>query len=96
MADSYTTFVVCKGSAVYVVEHVPCLLCPACDHTVFRQEVAKQLERYTSGRVVPQRKAPSAWAFRWDDPIIEVTKDGVRFATQNSPVSVRVRGTAPV
>jgi YgiT-type zinc finger domain-containing protein len=73
MEDSTTTFTVVKGDDVYVVENVPCLECPVCEHISFTQNVAKKLELYASGRLIPI-KTKRAWAYKWQDPIIEVPK----------------------
>src|SRR4030042_5010788 len=73
IVDSTTTFTVVKGDDVYIVEDVPCLECSVCEHISFTQNVAKKLERYASGRLIPT-KTKKAWAYKWQDPIIEAAK----------------------
>jgi len=71
MIDDFTTFNVIKGGAVYITEDVPCWRCPVCEHVTFTQDVAKQLEKYSSGRSLPG-KSYKAWVYKWGDPIIEI------------------------
>lgn len=96
MEEGKTRFIASKEGTIYVVEHVPCFTCPICEHTVYSQEVAKQLERYTSGRVWPHVKPMLTWVFIWDKPIIEIPKETVPAQTRNAPVPIDVPGSAYV
>lgn len=93
MKETDTTFTVVKEGEVYVVEGVPCLECPVCEHISFRQEVAKKLEHYSSGRVIPVRSR-RALVFRWGEPIFTISKEGFEASTINYPrFSVATSGT---
>ena len=92
MVDAFTTFTVLRDGAVYVVENVPCLECPICDHISFIQDVASKLERYCSGRVLPE-KTIKAWAYRWGTPIVEIQEEENKAFTENTPFPVTILGT---
>lgn len=92
MVDAVTNFTMLKDGTVYVIENVPCLECPVCEQISFTQEVAGKLERYCSGRILPYRMA-NAWVYRWGTPIIEVTMMDKEASTENTPLSVSIRGT---
>ena len=83
--DVATTFTVTKASAVYVVRDVPALECPECGHVAYAQDVAKALERFTSGRVIPRLPSQTAWVYSYKDPAVEM-RDQPEDRTQNSPV----------
>lgn len=95
MRDSSTTFTIVNKEVVYVVEHVPCLECPVCEHISFSQDVAKKLECYTSGRVivVPTRHREAS-VFKYGDPFIEISKQSISSSAVNIPFEVGVPGTA--
>ena len=92
MVDAFTTFTVMRDGAVYVVENVPCLECPICEHTSFIQDVASKLESYCSGRVLPA-KTTTAWVYRWGTPIIKIPKMQEVTSTENIPISFTALGT---
>ena len=92
MVDAFTTFTVLRDGAVYVVEDVPCLECPICEHISFIQDVASKLERYCSGRVLPE-KTIKAWAYRWGTPIIEIEEWESKTSTENIPLPLTILGT---
>jgi len=92
MVDAFTTFTVLRDGAVYVVENVPCLECPVCGHISFNQDVAGRLERYCSGRALPE-KTIKAWVYRWGTPIIEIPKWDNKTSTGNIPFPVTISGT---
>jgi YgiT-type zinc finger domain-containing protein len=71
MIDDLTTFTVVKRGAVYITEDVPCWRCPVCEHVAFKQDVAKQLEKYSSGKSLPS-KFYKAWVYKWGAPIMEI------------------------
>lgn len=92
MIDAFTTFMVSKDEAVYVVQNVPCLECPICENVSFTQDVANKLEQYCSGRVIPA-KTVQAWVYRWGSPIIEIPKAQGEISTENTPISTAFLGT---
>ncbi len=92
MVDAFTTFTVRRDGSVYVVENVPCLECPVCEHISFIQDVAVKLEKYCSGRVLPE-KTIAAWGYRWGNLIIEIPKEGNVTSTKNIPLSPTMLGT---
>ena len=71
MIDDLTTFTIVKRGAAYITEDVPCWRYPVCEHVAFTQDVAKQLEKYSSGRSLP-RKSYKAWVYKWGDAIMEI------------------------
>ena len=71
MVDAFTAFTVLKDGTVYVTEDVPCLECPVCEHMAFTQEVARKLERYSSGRALPT-STYRAYRLKWGQPPIEI------------------------
>ena len=73
MEPAKTRFSVVKKNAVYVVCDVPSLQCSLCGETVYDGETASQLERLTSGRIVP-RAMLNAWVYNWDDAVLEISK----------------------
>ncbi len=73
MVDAFTAFTILREGGVYVTEDVPCLECPVCEHVAFTQEVARKLERYSSGRTLPA-STYRAWVFKWGTPIVEIPK----------------------
>ncbi|MBI2917254.1 MAG: YgiT-type zinc finger protein [Chloroflexi bacterium] len=92
MKRSITTFTVAKDTAVYVVKGVPCFQCLDCGETIFDQETALKLSKYTSGKVLAVRKPLTAYLFHWSDPLTEATTP--RFTgTENRSVVAPV-GTA--
>lgn len=94
MDESTTTFTVVREHGVYVVKNVPCLECPVCEDVSFSSEVAKKLERYTSGRAIPVR-AIKSWVFNWGEPIVEIPKTESPSATVNTQLALTVSGTSP-
>jgi len=92
MVDAFTTFTVLRDGAVYLVENVPCLECSICEYTSFIQDVASKLERYCSGRVLPE-KTIKAWVYRWGTPIIEIPKWDNKTSTENIPLPLTILGT---
>lgn len=91
LEDSSTTFTVVRSRQVYVVENVPCLECPICGHITFSQDVAKRLETYTSGRVVPSDTSYKVLVYRWDAPMVEIKEsptEGYFSPTLNVPGTV--------
>jgi len=87
MVDAFTTFTVLRDGAVYVVENVPCLECPICEHTSFIQDVASKLESYCSGRVLPT-KMTRAWVYRWGTPITETSPCQKERHLSSSPIDL--------
>ena len=89
MEETVTNFSIVKRSTVFVVRKVPTLECPRCGHLSYRQDVAKKLERFASGRVQLLRPAIQTWQYEYNDPIVEVS--GIPVGTKNilvaSPVS---------
>lgn len=92
MVDAFTTFTVLKDDAVYVVEDVPCLECPLCGHESFTQDIAKELEKYCSGRAIPLRAA-RAWVYKWGTTIIEIPRSESETSTENTPLPLSIVGT---
>jgi len=92
MVDAFTTFTVLRDGAVYVVENVPCLECPICEHISFIQDVAIKLERYCSGRILPE-KMTTALVYRWGTPITEIPTMVNKSSTENIPFSLTDLGT---
>ncbi len=92
MVDAFTTFTVVREGEVYVVEDVPCLECPVCEHISFTQDVARTLERYSSGRVLPT-KTTKAWVFKWGTPINEIPKIKGEASTTNTRLAITTVGT---
>jgi len=92
MNDAFTNFTVAKGHDVYLVENVPCLECPTCEHISFRQKVAKTLERYSSGRAMPSAVGKT-WVYKWQDAVVEIPREDTVKSTINTPVKVAVSGT---
>ncbi len=92
MIDAFTNFTVLRDGAVYVVENVPCLECPICEHISFIQDVASKLERYCSGRILPI-KMIRTWAYRWGTPIIEIPEWDNKTSTENIPLTPTILGT---
>ena len=74
MEETLTNFTVVKESVVYVVRKVPTLECPQCGSVSFRQDVAKKLEKLTSGRSLPVRPSITAWTYDFGDPILEASQ----------------------
>ena len=74
MTETLTTFTSVNRGEVYMVENVPCLECPVCEHISFKQDVARTLGRYSSGRLLPVRQARKVWVFDWGDPVVEIPK----------------------
>jgi YgiT-type zinc finger domain-containing protein len=73
MVASITSFTVMRDGAIYVTEEVPCLQCPVCEHIAFTQEVARKLERYSSGRTLPMSTyRTSVFKYKYGAVIIEV------------------------
>ncbi|MEK7354190.1 MAG: YgiT-type zinc finger protein [Chloroflexota bacterium] len=94
MVNSTTTFTAMREGGVYVTEEVPCLKCSVCEHVTFTQEVARQLERYSSGRRLPVATY-RAWVFRWGVPIVEIPK--ITFPSSiNERVEIETPGTIGV
>ena len=73
MVDDFTTFTVMRENAVYVTEEAPCLKCSVCEHVVFTQAVAKELERYSSGRRLPTTTFRT-WVFKWGVSTTEIPR----------------------
>ena len=71
MIQGFTTFTVVKQGAVYITNDVPCWRCPVCEHATFTQNVAKQLEKYSSGRCLAS-KSYKAWVYKWGDPTVQI------------------------
>ena len=92
MIDAFTTFMVSRDEAVYVVENVPCLECPICENVSFTQDVANKLEQYCSGRVIPA-KTVKAWVYRWASPIIDIPRTQSEARTENTPLPTTFSGT---
>ena len=92
MEESTTQFIASQKNAIYAIENVPCFACPTCEHTSFSQDVAKKLEQYTSGWVLPRQRV-SAWMFDWNEPIIEIPKESVTCETKNIRIPVSIAGT---
>ncbi|MBI4334503.1 MAG: YgiT-type zinc finger protein [Chloroflexi bacterium] len=93
MVNASTTFTAVVEGDFYVVQDVPCLQCPVCENTVFEQDVAKKLQLYTSGRVLPARTA-QAWVFNWSAPVIHITKTSGVHSTENVPPEFSVLATS--
>jgi YgiT-type zinc finger domain-containing protein len=92
MVDSFTTFVIVRDGAAYIVENAPCLECPVCENTAFAQDVARKLETYCSGRAVPDTTA-NAYVYRWGTTLVEIPTGEVEPATHNTPVTLTTLGT---
>ena len=92
MEKSTTTFTVSKNGMLYVIEDVPCWECQVCENTIFEKEVAKQLERYSSGRLSPYRYR-QAIAFKWGEPMVEMTAKPLEVSLQNTPFNLSIVGT---
>lgn len=84
LEETTTVFTLVKATAAYVVKDVPALVCPQCGHTTFTEDVAKKLERYVSGRVIPRRPALTAWLYSYEDAPIELPKIETPTATFSS------------
>ena len=92
MEQTTTTFTVARGDMVYVVYGVPTFQCD-CGHVSYSQHVAKQLERYTSGRTIPNRRPQSAWVFDWGKPATEIPANSAVHETVNAALTLTTRGT---
>ena len=78
-----TTFTLTKPTAVYVVKDVPAVECQHCGHIAFEQDVAKRLERFTSGRIGSARQLLTAWVYQFEDPGYEIPKAAELARTEN-------------
>lgn len=92
MERSKTTFTIEKNGTLYVVEDVPCWECSVCEHVVYEQEAAKELERYTSGKLYPYRYR-QAFVFIWDEPVMEKPIKSLEVTLQNTPLELSIVGT---
>ncbi len=72
MDESKTNFTVVKTTHVHVVRDVPCLECSFCGYTSFSQETARELERLTTGRLVPHKRL-TAWVYEWGAPTEQIS-----------------------
>ncbi len=92
MEKSTTTFTVSRKGMMYVMEDVPCWECPVCESSIFEAEVAKKLERYSSGRFSTYRFR-QALVFKWGEPMIEMQTKPLEVSLQNTPLDLGMVGT---
>ena len=94
MVASLTSFTVMRDGAIYVTEEVPCLQCPVCEHIAFTQEVARKLERYSSGRTLPMATyRTSVFKYKYGTLAIEIPVSVPRF---DERILTSVPGTVPI
>ena len=92
MEKTTTTFMVSRHGFLYVVEDVPCFECSVCEHIVFEQSIAKQLEQYSSGKFYPSRYR-QAFVFKWNEPILEVPLKPLEVSLSNEHLDLSILGT---
>lgn len=92
MDTTTTTFTVVKKGMLYMVEDVPCFECSVCEHIAFEQQVAKELERYSSGKFYPNRYR-TAYVFKWSQPMVVMATAPLEVSLENRYLELSVVGT---
>lgn len=92
MDKTTTTFTVVKKGMLYTVEDVPCFECSVCEHITFEQQVAKELEGYSSGKFYPNRYR-MAFCFKWGEPMVVMPTKPLEVSLENRYVELSIVGT---
>jgi YgiT-type zinc finger domain-containing protein len=93
MEGASTTFTVAKNGMLYVMEDVPCFECSVCEHITFEQQVAKELERCSSGKFYPQRYR-MAFVFKWGEPMVVMPTKPLEVSLENRYLELSIVGTS--